>query len=449
MRVVLHIGTEKTGTSALQIALTRHRVDLEQHGFVYSRAAGDDSHVLPAFCCGDHDHVADLRNDLGFDPGLASDTLRQAFADALKAEVATYPNHTFIISSEHFHSRLITHAEVNRLANLFRKHFDDIRILVYLRPQDEVVASFYSTYVRVGGQSDDVFQVRPEDPYLDYRSLLVRWGDVFGLSNLDVAIYDRRTFPGASIINDFLGRIGFPAALPDQVHENLALPHAFQDMLRFLTAELHGLPEQMRRKVIDTICNSAAQQLSGKPRSLTRLQAQKLMKRFEEDNDWICRRFFPDRPSLFRQSFDQYPETDRGPVLAARDSVGNIVVRELLAEMRTLAERTAYVESELAYYKGLLYLNAGEIQLARSVAVDGLEFSPRHAPLWHLSARALHAAGQSADASAAMLRACELDPENPVHTEVLQSFTSPPVGVTHADHVPPQRRRFRIWERRR
>ena len=97
-----------------------------------------------------------------------------------------------IISSEHFHSRLETREEIERLFALLKKRFSEIKVLVYLRRQIQVAVSLYSTLCRTGGYRESIFpkNITEDNHYYNYYLLLEKWSNVFGQENLVPRIFE-------------------------------------------------------------------------------------------------------------------------------------------------------------------------------------------------------------------------------------------------------------------
>ncbi|HHC7360596.1 TPA: hypothetical protein ACN30T_004017 [Vibrio parahaemolyticus] len=186
MKLIVHIGTEKTGSSSLQLWGERNRVALKKDGIFYSQSLGDTDHrkaSLYPLTFGD--------NDDGFD--RYSITSEEAFARFknqvrldLEQEVAEAKGlgcGYFFVSSEHFHSRVLNDEMVNQVKDLFTSFFndEDILVLAYLRPQAELFQSRISVGVRnmthSPGELDSLW--KRDVLYFDYLSLWSRWSQAF------------------------------------------------------------------------------------------------------------------------------------------------------------------------------------------------------------------------------------------------------------------------------
>lgn len=202
-RLILHIGMEKTGTSAIQRFLARHRTALRLMGVQYPRAADatgapSDSHIDLAAAIG-----ADLAGQ-GPHPVFGSaGTVIEGYAT--KADVAS----TTILSSEGLSAPDPGFAAA--LAPLAGRF--DVSVVVYLRRQDEWALSAYRQCV----MDPDIAETRPLDVWLDdpatrrrldYNTMLGWWEAAFGADAVQVLRYPH----DLPLIAGFLNHTGMPAA---------------------------------------------------------------------------------------------------------------------------------------------------------------------------------------------------------------------------------------------
>lgn len=211
MDLVLHIGIEKTGTTLLQSWLYANAEALSRQGVYLGQSLGTpNNRKLVAF-------FQTSRDDFWAFNGFATDDgKRQFFGGFLESveeelRAAEADHHTMVITSEHFHSRLVNDAEVAELAAFCHRNFASTRVVCYLREQSAVRRSLYSTVLKTGGTvAFDDFQteLRPETPYYDFHGLAERWARHFGPESLDLRLYDSRSFAGGDLRRDFLTAIG-------------------------------------------------------------------------------------------------------------------------------------------------------------------------------------------------------------------------------------------------
>lgn len=299
--LVLHIGTAKTGSTAIQSALHAQRGELIAAGIAYLPGHGQiNSRDLAAGCVGP-DGDDDLLDELGF---VGADE-RAAYLDAVVArlhdDVARLPAdvRTIVLSSEHFHSRLVTPDMVRRLAGIVQPLADDVAVVCYLRPQADLIASFYSTYLRNGGCEtfDEVGArvLRVGHPYADYDRLLSMWADVFGGDAIRPRIFGE--FAGGGLLDDVASAIGAPPGLlrPGGL-ENPSISRVGQLLLLALNraAASGAAPERLTAAREQVAAAFVGPGERWPPEVAAERQAP-----FADGNEAVRRRWFPDRAELF------------------------------------------------------------------------------------------------------------------------------------------------------
>lgn len=303
MRLLLHIGTEKTGTTSIQQLLHVNRDVLLAAGIHVLRAAGAPNHRwLSAWAIPD-----DRDDDFFARRGIAREeraTRRAAFHDRLHAELATLPAHvhTIVASSEHLHSRLGSTAEVAAVRDLLAPYADEVRVVCYLREQADLCASLYSTALKVGmdvGLETFVEQCTSGNPYYDYDLLLGFWREVFGEDALDVRLFDRSWLAGGDLISDFTRLLGLPEghSLVTGVTQNESLTPAGQLVARAANRAFPGGPlgEDARRASILAL---AVERLAGPGAQLDPADRARTRAEFAASNEAVRARWFADLPTL-------------------------------------------------------------------------------------------------------------------------------------------------------
>ena len=215
MKCVLHIGTEKTGSTLLQDWLYQNQVNLSrQRIFLSDVLSINNNRRLVSFFQWELD---DWTNRNGIltqkDKDLYFTTFLNDFAEEINA--ASDAHDLCIISSEHFHSRLRNYQEIEPLQKYLETVFDSVEIVCYFREQSQMARSLYSTALK-GPYTTTlerfVHGVNPDNYYYNHKLIADNWSRAFGKENTNFRIYDRKRFVDQDIRRDLL------ACLPVKVN---------------------------------------------------------------------------------------------------------------------------------------------------------------------------------------------------------------------------------------
>jgi hypothetical protein len=104
-RILLHIGTEKTGTSTLQMLMAANRDLLRAHGICYPLLTGTVSHVGISVYALEPKRGKNLHAKMKLWTRAAVDEYREHFLERLGREIDESECDTIIFSNEHLSSR--------------------------------------------------------------------------------------------------------------------------------------------------------------------------------------------------------------------------------------------------------------------------------------------------------------------------------------------------------
>lgn len=196
----IHIGRPKVGSTAIQRFLKFNRSLLLEKGVLYPETGEREnaSHLLA--------EALDSKSD-------AAGQREELFATLVR-ELADSPAQVAVLSSENLYF-------VD--PGLLKKQFPatvDIKIVCYVRRQDEVLVSSYIQEMKDG--SLDPGEELDLDRYLgnserlrllDYKHVLDRWAAVYGQSNIIVRVFEKEQLKGDLFgdIRDVLGLQDDPA----------------------------------------------------------------------------------------------------------------------------------------------------------------------------------------------------------------------------------------------
>lgn len=329
---ILHLGVMKTGTTSIQHAFNVRRDTLLAHGVCYPRSPGAQAHYLfpaslaPTFA--NHPGLTPLW--LGMDPLLCMDNFWAAFG----AEMAALPDtvHQIIISSETFSTLLQTPDQVAAVAARLAPWCTRVRVIVYIRRQDQFRASLYSQLLREGLAVHPELPIdRPAADY--YLPMLTRWASVFGQSAITPRIYDRAELVGGDVVTDFATLCGIdPAMLAGvEAERNVSITETAQAVL---CAAAHQFSNQTGarpspavkswRHTVEIIDDLAP----GRGWRPTQADARAYMLKLADNNEAVRAQWFPARAHLFSDNFDDLPQHLTPPTA---DAISALAVAALVS----------------------------------------------------------------------------------------------------------------------
>lgn len=328
MKLVCHIGTPKTASTFLQNTCALNPRWLRDHGLIYPDLLAPDANHITLFYAASN-YIHDFARDYGLNSEGDVESFRARLSELIARLVTEAPEnvHTMLMSSENLTGNIRGHAGVQNLADLLRPHFDDIRITVYLRRQDEAILSMYGEFMRRGFSgmaferfAEQALQRKEMIPYLRYDELLPDWIKVFGKEALSVRLFDRAQMVGGDILTDFMTQIlgEAPADLSEMKlsdEDNVGLSAPALEFLRRMHAHIpfrkEGKANPDRARLAKKINDLPAEP---RPR-MTAAQSQSIMDHFREGNDWLAETFFPDREgAIFPDRADLPEESNLGKI---------------------------------------------------------------------------------------------------------------------------------------
>ncbi len=220
--VYLHIGAPKTATSTLQALLARNYSKLLRQGVLYPRdfRHGHAHHVL----------VCDLIDKYQSNPMpdfWYGDLPRGQAWPALCAEIDRHGPavRSVVLSSELFFGQAANVGPMLRDVTSYL-HGHDVKVVVYLRRQDQLYSSFFNQDVkgvRQWAENAYSFYETHQIFQRDYFELMTAWGDVFGSENVLIRPYEPAQWRDGDIVSDFCAVTGIPPMRGGRVDGNESL----------------------------------------------------------------------------------------------------------------------------------------------------------------------------------------------------------------------------------
>ncbi len=217
MRVVIHAGMHKTGSSAIQDGLSRHEADdfhyLDWYSsnhcelFVYLFEAEADARTYHAIRARGPDFAARI-------PGIRAEWLARTAAQLDRCQ-----GKTVLFSAEDISHPVMARA-LPAMKDFFSRWTDDIRVLAYVRSPMSFAQSAFQQMLKDGG-------ARKFDPVLlwpRYRERFEPLDRVFGPENVTLRSYNAVAAAGLDIVQDFAAMAGIrgPVQPGGRVNETLS-----------------------------------------------------------------------------------------------------------------------------------------------------------------------------------------------------------------------------------
>jgi hypothetical protein len=327
MQIVLHIGVEKTGTSSIQRFLRKNRDALRRDSILYSEVAGKENHMALAAAAQDDQKRDDLRIIYDLQSSQQIHEFRSSLANNLVKEAEESGCSTMIFSGEHCSSRLTSHGEVEVLARILRKVASDIRIVVYLRRQDEFLCSTYSTDVKSGSSKHMALPPRDaREIRYNYHSLLQRWSSVFDRRNIVCRVYNSASLEKGDVVVDFANVIGLKFRpefkKPNRLNESLDVVGL--EFLRLFNMSVPRFKDGRLNPTRGDIVQAIQRISSGPSPTFAKQQLDEFMQYFRESNAKVAAEYFgalsPQGDPLFGEIKSQSNRAEMRP-LSAEEAV--------------------------------------------------------------------------------------------------------------------------------
>jgi hypothetical protein len=300
-KIYLHVGTPKTGSTAIQYFLKMNNERLQAQDFVYPLDIVSEENWGNYYKSGGN--IEKIINS-------PTDDFQKAMQ--MKEVIDQYPQN-IILSCE-----VITNSIAQNGIGLLRELKDicanhEIHIIVYLRPQIEVYESYYAEFVKYWNFALDMedFWDKHRIRILNYQEILQRILEVIPEENVHVRIYDRSNWVHQDVCFDFADCIELDV-------------HDFQRVGSDINFSVDNLTLEVKKAINKVDCDetdiqkiffqsllSAAEnnKKSGKNQyfasHFSDTEREAFMKQWENGNQWIANKFFAKT-----RLFDSKPETE-------------------------------------------------------------------------------------------------------------------------------------------
>ncbi|MDF1620542.1 hypothetical protein [Pseudothioclava nitratireducens] len=197
----VHIGPHKCGTTAIQSHLKSIREALLAQGYLYPTSHDDHARLLPVLFW-DSAYAPRLGRVEWIETPAGFKNYRQGLMDRLVHEIESCAAPNLVLCAETLSE--FTETEASRMTAFLRQHYDEVRVIAYLREPLAWVDSMAQQALKWHGETLDELFDAPRLPH--YKHRLCAFQNAVEPSQFEVRPYEG----GAAfdVVADFLRTIG-------------------------------------------------------------------------------------------------------------------------------------------------------------------------------------------------------------------------------------------------
>ncbi|MCH5266853.1 MAG: hypothetical protein J1E62_00805 [Lachnospiraceae bacterium] len=293
----LHIGTPKTGTTAIQYFCHTNYDILLQRGLCYPdlgfRFPGIGQNRNAYFLS--HRHYDAQKNRL-YD---AEERERESGFAKLEKLFSRY--NTVVLSDEHiWNEEEIDETRLKEIQERVAKMGAVVKVIVYLRRQDQVIESYWAQQVKEDLQLSFSKYIK-ENKYtyfqLDYQKRLQVFANALGKENVIVRCYEKGQYQGAehTILSDFLSIFGVESAgnfRNSNTVQNVSLHGIYLEVKRLLNQNpAYQTKQNFIVKWLQKVQESREKTAYIKVNYFSDKQREEYLARYESGNKYIAKEF--------------------------------------------------------------------------------------------------------------------------------------------------------------
>ncbi len=316
-KLYIHIGAKKTGSTTLQAVLKGNQKMLADHGYFVSKAAGAiEDKAFSGFYLGEADRLPAMQAWLA------------ECAEAMQAGCKAA-----IITAESLSDLRLE--EIQKLHDDLVPRFDGIEIIYYIRRQDLMAVSHFSTSLKGGGVTKALMSTQMGARGrrgFNFDRVAEDWEAVFGASSMCLRKYADPGQKGWDIVEDFCTLIGidFHSELHRKENKNVRLTRNQAAYLRLYNIWAREgrvrHSQEARTKLVNALSDLPDDTRIPLP---SQEEAKEFYKIFKGGNKRIRLKYFPESDALFSKNFSMYPDATEDISQYAKDDVLEDTVRRV------------------------------------------------------------------------------------------------------------------------
>ena len=375
----IHVGTPKTGTTAIQSFLLDNQEVLAKKGYCYSLMPfaypGKASRRRNA-----HFALEKVRNEQGeVDEAATLELINRGYE--VVGEWLSKMEHVILTDESYWsYMRGDNWKLLERFIQVAKEHDAQVKIIVYLRRQDEYMASWWKQHVREGGIREpwESFLEKPSKLLnLNYSKQLKAFAEYVGIQNVIVRRYERGSFLGSegTIYSDFMDAIGLKftddfVVKQEIVHESLDDNYA--EIIRALNRIVNrdgridaGTSAFFSKTAIEC---SQLKSSNIKYNMFSQEEQKEVWKKYEKSNESVRKEFFPKDQELFTDTLTNHPRWTKDNPQMQEDIIlyfGTMLLqqqREHMQFQKDVQERIQNQEEQIRQLQAIIKQNKGELK---------------------------------------------------------------------------------------
>ncbi len=280
-QIYWHIGTPKTGTSAIQAFLTLNTNTLIKNGY-------------------DFPNPPDIQNGQAFQTSggngiFIGRLIANGDEDKLQSlcEECIKRKRNSIYSAEYLTEAIFLNFELAK--RIIKKY--NIKIIIYVRKQDELLTSLYNQGIKNHGIN---FEFKHNEEKHRYYKCIENLMDNVDKGNLIIKPYDKAQFKDANIYSDFLSCLGlelnksyiYPEEIvnPSLTIDTLEFKKSLNMVEKYYSQDLNKDVVEINKHILDYVVNNQGEgQPFKKNNLLTRAEREEILEKYKDFNDKVAR----------------------------------------------------------------------------------------------------------------------------------------------------------------
>jgi len=308
VKAILHIGTGRTGTTAIQSSLIQNKHELKNNGIGILKSVGRGNNIeLAKFCKANLNNPFFIKNNILTEADKSK--FEQLVRDKFKCEIKCLEEQgikRILISSEHFITDLRTSKEINKLKELLDEcEIHVSKIIIYIREQVSYLFSEYSNKLAMGLES----RYPPPIPKkintcsLNHDYSIEMWNSIFSSSEFVVNIFQKDILKNNCVVSDFYMLLDLHDNFqPSSEITNFSLSGNGLELMRFgiIYLNSHDIIGEERQYFLRVLRNYCHNKLKGPKAKPNYEFAMYIRDKFGKSNERVRAKYFPDKNQLFQ-----------------------------------------------------------------------------------------------------------------------------------------------------